>query len=68
MVYFQTKNPSLGKFLKALDWKMLVYFIDMCNILLIFGIFYYHLVHITLIWYIFPFFCTEKNLSTVVGA
>jgi hypothetical protein len=24
MVYFQTKNPNLGKFWTALDWKMLV--------------------------------------------
>jgi hypothetical protein len=21
MVYFQTQNPNLGKFLRALDWK-----------------------------------------------
>jgi hypothetical protein len=26
MAYFQTKNTNLGKFLKALDWKMLIYF------------------------------------------
>jgi hypothetical protein len=26
MVYFQTKNPNLGKFWRALDWKMLVDF------------------------------------------
>jgi hypothetical protein len=25
MVYFQTKNPNLGKFWTALDWKMLIY-------------------------------------------
>jgi hypothetical protein len=28
MVYFQTKNPNLGKFLRALDWKMFIYFLD----------------------------------------
>jgi hypothetical protein len=26
MVYFQTKNPNLGKFWRASDWKMLIYF------------------------------------------
>jgi hypothetical protein len=26
MVYFQTKNPNLGKFWRALESKMLVYF------------------------------------------
>jgi hypothetical protein len=25
MVYFKTKNPNLGKFWRALDWKMLIY-------------------------------------------
>jgi hypothetical protein len=25
MVYFQTKNPSMGKFWRALEWKSLVY-------------------------------------------
>jgi hypothetical protein len=25
MVYFQTKNPNLGKFWSALDWKVLIY-------------------------------------------
>jgi hypothetical protein len=42
MVYFQTKNPNLGKFLMALDWKMLIYFMAICNILQTFGIFYDH--------------------------
>jgi hypothetical protein len=26
MVYFQAKNPYLGKFWRALDWKMSIYF------------------------------------------
>jgi hypothetical protein len=26
MVCFQTKNPNLDKFWRALDWKMLTYF------------------------------------------
>jgi hypothetical protein len=25
-VCFQTQNPNLGKFWRALEWKMLVYF------------------------------------------
>jgi hypothetical protein len=52
MVYFQTKNPSLGNFWSALDWKMLVYFMAILNILQAFGILYDHLVHFVSIWYI----------------
>jgi hypothetical protein len=44
MVCFQTENPNLGKFWKALEWKMLVYFMVMWNILRSFGIFCGHLV------------------------
>jgi hypothetical protein len=32
MVYFQTKYLYLGKFWRALEWKMLVYFTVICNI------------------------------------
>jgi hypothetical protein len=39
MVYFQTKNPNLGKFWRALDWKN--------------DTFYGHLEYITDIWDIF---------------
>jgi hypothetical protein len=53
MVYFQTKNPNLGKFLTALDWKMLINFMAIWNILWRFGIFYDHLVRFVFIWYIF---------------
>jgi hypothetical protein len=56
MVYFQTKNTILDKFWSALDWKMLIYFMDVWNILRTFGIFYDHLVHFVFIWYIFPVF------------
>jgi hypothetical protein len=38
MVYFQTKNPNLGKFWKVLQWKMMV-FLD-------------HFVYFTAKWYI----------------
>jgi hypothetical protein len=62
MVYFQTKNPNLGKFWTALDWKMLIYLMAIWNILGRFRV----------IWYIlgsfgiFPpilVFCTMKNLA-----
>jgi hypothetical protein len=48
MVYFQTKNPNLGKFWKVLQWKMYI------------GIFYGRSVYFTAKWYIlWPFgtFC-----------
>jgi hypothetical protein len=49
MVYFQTKNPNLGKFWRAFDWKKLMYFMAIWNSLQTFGDFYdhfcVHLVH-----------------------
>jgi hypothetical protein len=67
MVYFQTKNPDLGKFRRTLEWKMLKYFISFWNILRTFGIFCDHFVHFVLIWYIFPVLvsCTMENLATL---
>jgi hypothetical protein len=53
MVCFQTKNPNLSKFWKALDWKMLIYFMAIWNILRTYGIFYDHLAQFVFIWYIF---------------
>jgi hypothetical protein len=44
MVYFQTKNPDLGKFRGALGWKMLVHFMPIWNIFRLFCILYGHLV------------------------
>jgi hypothetical protein len=32
MVYFQPKNPNLGKFWMALEWKMFVYITAIWNI------------------------------------
>jgi hypothetical protein len=68
MFYFQTKNPHLGKFWRALDWKMLIYFIAICNILWTFGKFNGHLVHFVMLWYIFPVLVshTKKNLATLI--
>jgi hypothetical protein len=61
------KNPNLGKFWSALDWKMRIYFMAICNISPTFGIFYDHMVHFVFIWYIFPVLvsCTKKNLATL---
>jgi hypothetical protein len=39
-----TKNPKLGTFLRALEGKLLVYFMVIRNILQPFGIFYDNLV------------------------
>jgi hypothetical protein len=62
MVSFQTKNTNLGKFWRALNGKMLIYFRAIWNILRIFGIyilwpfgtFCVHLVHFFWIWYHVP--------------
>jgi hypothetical protein len=64
MVCFQTKSLNLGKFGRALDWKMLIYFMTIWNILWRFGIFYDHFV---LIWYIFSGFgiMYKENLATL---
>jgi hypothetical protein len=56
MACFQTKNPNLGKIFRVSDWKMLIYFMAIWNILWIFGIFCDHSVHIVLIWYILSYF------------
>jgi hypothetical protein len=61
LVCFQTKNSNLGKVWRALEWKVLLYFMVIWNILQSFGIFYGNVV---VIWYIFPRFgilCQEKS-------
>jgi hypothetical protein len=67
MVCFQTKNTNLGKFWRALYWKMLLYFMVIWNILWTYGIF-------MAIWYILCSFgtlypvlvkCTKKNLASL---
>jgi hypothetical protein len=40
MVYFQAKNSNLGKIWMTLDWKLLIYFMAIWNILQTFEIFY----------------------------
>jgi hypothetical protein len=56
MVCFQTKNPNLGKFWGALQWKILVYFMTIWPILRPLEIFYSHLEYFVVIWYISPRF------------
>jgi hypothetical protein len=52
-IYCRTKNPNLGKFWRALEWKILVYFMVIRNILRPFGTFNGHLVIRVTICYIF---------------
>jgi hypothetical protein len=54
MVYFQTKNPNLGKIPKRSCNGRCWYFIIIVSVLQPNGIFYGHLVHLVVIWYIFP--------------
>jgi hypothetical protein len=70
MVYFQTKNPTLGKFLRALDWKMLKYLMAIRNILRTLGKFRDHFDHFVLFGTFFPVWVsrTNKNLATLVPA
>jgi hypothetical protein len=67
MVCFQTQNPSLGKCLRALDWKLLIKFMAIWIILLSLGIFHDRLVHFVFIGYIFSGFgiVHQKNLATL---
>jgi hypothetical protein len=64
MLYFQTENPTLGKFWKAMKWKIFVYFTDIWSILRSFGIF---CVAFMVVWYIFPVLVSfiKKNLATL---
>jgi hypothetical protein len=55
MAYFQSKNPNLGKFWRALQWNMLVYLMASLyfyQICIVCG----HLVDYMVVWYIFPRF------------
>jgi hypothetical protein len=56
MVYFQAKNPNLGKFGLAVDVGIfnvhLLYFTDTCHILWTFGTFPGYLVYFPPFWYV----------------
>jgi hypothetical protein len=60
-----TKNPNLGKFWSVLHLETLVNFKAIWSILLLFGIFYGHLVYFVVILVHFFPFCAKKNLSTL---
>jgi hypothetical protein len=67
MVCFQTKNPNLGKFWRALEWKMQVYFVVIWNILRAFGNLW-PFGNVVIIWYILPHFgilCHEQSGNPV---
>jgi hypothetical protein len=49
---FQTKNQDLGIVLRALLWKMLVYFMDICSVLWPFGTFCDNLAYFYPFWYV----------------
>jgi hypothetical protein len=68
MVFFQTKNLDLGKCWRAFEFKKLVYYMAIWNILQPFGILYGHLVISWQIWYIFPVlvYCVKKNLAALL--
>jgi hypothetical protein len=64
MAYFQTKNPTLGKFWSVLQLKMLVNFMSIWSILLLTCIFYGQLVYLVVILVYFSHFgmlCQEKS-------
>jgi hypothetical protein len=52
-VYFRTKNPNFGKFWRDLEWKLLVYFITIWNILWLLVIKFGH-DQVVAVWYSFP--------------
>jgi hypothetical protein len=63
---FTTKNPNLGTFWRASEWKMLIYFVVVWYILWPFGIFggrlvyFAVLVYFVVFWYIL---CEDKSGS-----
>jgi hypothetical protein len=64
MVYFQTKNPDLGKIFRALEWKMFSYFMTIRKIKQPFGVSYGRLVLFVVIWYAFPVLvCLDQGKS-----
>jgi hypothetical protein len=64
MVCFQTKNPNFGQIWMALEWKMLLYFMTIWNILRPFGIIYGILVQFVVVWYIlFVLVCLDQDKS-----
>jgi hypothetical protein len=50
--WFQTKNPNVGRFWRALEWKMMAYLMDIWDILWPFGKCCDNLVYFLPFWYI----------------
>jgi hypothetical protein len=71
MVYFETKNPYLGTFWRALECKVLLYFMITWNFLWPFGIIYGSLVYLVcghLVYFShFGTFWTKKHLATLAS-
>jgi hypothetical protein len=67
MVYFQTKNPNLGQFLRALSLENVGIFYGHLEYLSDIWKFNDHLVRFVLIWYIYPNFgiMYQENLATL---
>jgi hypothetical protein len=61
MAYFQTQNPNLGRFWRALQWKMLMYFMAYWSIEGPFVILCGQLLNFVAIWYIFPFWYVVRR-------
>jgi hypothetical protein len=53
---FSNQKSKFGKFWRVLQWKMLVYFMDIWPLLRPIGLFYAHLAYFMVIWYICPHF------------
>jgi hypothetical protein len=69
MVRFQTKYPSLGKFLKAFRWNFLISYGHLVHFVAIYFIYWHFLYfvdtcYISTIWV----YCIKKNLATLVGS
>jgi hypothetical protein len=60
MVYFQTKNPNLGKFCRVLQWMMLVYFMSVSSILQPYAVICFHLVYFKVCFFPFGYFVPRK--------
>jgi hypothetical protein len=66
MVFFQTKNPTLGKFWRALEWKMFyIYFMIILEYFMAIWPVWYSLWSFG-IFFAFWYVWTKKNLATMV--
>jgi hypothetical protein len=64
MVYFQIKNPNLGKFWRALGWKRLVYSMAILKYIAAHWYILWTFGNLVAIWHILPHFgivCQDKS-------